>query len=265
MVRSRPRSVAARAKQREMMNQVREANPQAFEKPARDLSGVRDLGWRFSFLRVFFWLYAVGAVLGAVSSYRVIRFLEDAFQGRFATEVEMMERANAIDTAETIRTAVTVLIFITCVFAYGMFTVRAAKNLEEAGSKELSMSPHSLVWWHFVPFANLIMPAQGIAEVTRGTKEVTGERTIAPASLGLWWGTWILGMILNSIANGMSQASNIESGFGGDFRLYQKALWVGIVASLAFCAAAILFVQVARRIREGQARITGHSLIETFD
>jgi len=263
---ARPRRASASAKRREEMRVVRAADPEAFAKPPPAPTGeVIPLDVRFTFLKVFFWLYAVGAFLGAVNSYRTVRFLNQATAGGFSDMAEMNAAANFIDQSEMIRVVITFGIFIVCMVAYGRFVMRASKNLSAVGSKEITMSPGSLVWWHFVPFANLVMPLQGVSEVARGSREVTGHATSTPASVGLWWAAWIFGTIASGIAGGLSGASGIDRGFNVDVDLYVTALWVSVGSGILFALAAIFFVAAARRIRDDQSRLMGKGVVEAFD
>jgi len=248
------------------MRAVRAADPEAFAKPPpAPLGDVIPLDGRFTFLKVFFWLYAVGAFLGAVNSYRTIRFLNQATAGGFSDMAEMGAAANFIDQSEMIRAVITFGIFIVCTVAYGRFVMRASKNLSAVGSSEITMSPGSLVWWHFVPFANLVMPLQGVSEVARGSREAAGQPKTTPAPVGLWWAAWIFGTIASGIAGGLSQASGIDRGFNVDMDMYITALWFGLASGVLFGLSAIFFTAAARRIRDDQSRLMGKGVVEAFD
>ncbi len=251
---------------REDREAVRAANPEALEKPPPAPSGeVVSLDGRYKFLRIMFWLYAVGAFLGAVNAFRTVRFLQDAMAGRFSSQTELTTVANAIDQSEMIRVIVTFVIFIVCTVAYGRFVMRASKNLSAVGSSEITMSPGSLVWWYFVPFANLVMPLQGVSEVARGSREAAGQSKTTPATVGLWWGAWIFGTIASGIAGGLSRASGIDRGFNVDMDMYLTALWTGVASGVLFGLSAIFFTAAARRIRDDQSRLMGKGVVEAFD
>lgn len=136
------------------------------------------------------------------------------------------------------------VVFIACVIIASRLTFRMMKNLHVMDAPGEKMGPGWAVGWYFIPFANLIMPMRGVSQIWRGTFALAGEPE-PNASIGLWWGAWILSNILA----GVSFRMLLESGGMGEFaptnpELYNIALWVGVASSVLGAAAAWLMVQV---------------------
>ena len=93
------------------------------------------------------------------------------------------------------------LVFLASIVFVGMWIHRAHANLFAAGIDGLQFTPGWSVGWFFVPVANLFKPFKAMRELwnaSHNLKDNFGEES--PESLKIWWGTYLAGNILGSIA-----------------------------------------------------------------
>lgn len=77
-----------------------------------------------------------------------------------------------------------------------MWFHRAHRNLPALGASHLSYSPKWAVWGFFIPFVNLVRPAEVAVEIWKASDpEAGGEdwaRLRAPRHILVWWGLFLL-------------------------------------------------------------------------
>lgn len=136
------------------------------------------------------------------------------------------------------------VVFIGCVILACRLTFRMMKNLHVMDAPGEKMGPGWAVGWYFIPLANLFMPVRAVGQMWRGTFQLAGEPE-PNASIGLWWGAWIVSNILSGVSFRMLLESGGMSEFGpSNPELYNMALWVGVASSVIGAASAWLMVQV---------------------
>lgn len=138
-----------------------------------------------------------------------------------------------------------------------MWTYRAMKNLHIAGAQQVSMSPGWAVGWHFIPFANLWKPFEGILQIWRGSMAEAGRPEKVPAHVGWWWATWILSNFLANIAMRLS-------GFLEEGPAYDEGLIVSVLSSVVAVVCTVLLLRVTRDITEAQQTAGRASVAEAF-
>jgi hypothetical protein len=111
-------------------------------------------------------------------------------------------------------------------------------------SGAMTITPGWSVGWFFVPFANLIMPYQGVKEVWQESHEFAGRHAeMESPLLGWWWGLWIA----------MNIATNIAS-FSGAFTLdpSPNALYLNLAAAALSVGASAALILLIRRLDVAQ-------------
>lgn len=128
---------------------------------------------------------------------------------------------------------------LACYVLVGWWIYRTNANAQSFGSG-LSITPGWSVGWFFVPFANLVMPFQGVKEVWQESHEAAGwlEALESPL-LGWWWGLWIAMNIVSNIA-----------GFAGPYQpgATQGALMLEAVAAALSVAGGLVLILLIRRL-----------------
>lgn len=94
------------------------------------------------------------------------------------------------------------------------FMHRANKNLRAAGVQNLEFTPGWCIGWWFIPFANLIMPRNAMAELYKASAKPTDPawRTgDVPPALNTWWAAWIVGTLVSRVENRLA-TSGVDLG-----------------------------------------------------
>lgn len=138
-----------------------------------------------------------------------------------------------------------------------MWTFRAMKNLHLAGARQVSMSPGWAVGWHFIPFANLWKPFEGMLQIWRGSMAEAGRPEKVPAHVGWWWATWIASNFLANIAMRLS-------GFLEEGPAYDEGLIVSVLSSVVAVVCTLLLLRTAKDITEAQQTAGRASVAEAF-
>ena len=144
------------------------------------------------------------------------------------------------------------LLFLACAFLVGRFTYRAMRNLYTVRSTTPEISPIGTVLWYFVPFANLVMPANAMSQIHHGSIEETGSMNVSNL-VSWWWGSWLAGNILSNVG-GWVMSSAIAAGIG-----------ISVVAILLNVAAALTLRKLLHRIRTAQDGFTIRGLAGAFE
>lgn len=137
-------------------------------------------------------------------------------------------------------------------FFAARFTYRAMRNLHTINSPAAIISPFWAVAYYFVPFANLVMPANAMSQIYHGTHEAVGEESRSRSPIPLWWTCWLLAGVPQSIADNVSSAPLIASG------LYLTSGTLGVVG-------AVVLIRMGRRISERQEQFMHGGYSTVFD
>lgn len=90
------------------------------------------------------------------------------------------------------------LVALITIITFGRFLVQSNVNAR-CFAPVPKFSPASMVWWHFVPIANLFKPYQAFQVVwhaSGGSHDYSHKHP----QMGLWWGSWIIVGILGNIS-----------------------------------------------------------------
>lgn len=102
------------------------------------------------------------------------------------------------------------LTYISCVVLWGMWTVRAARNVRVLEpDATFVFTPGWAVGYFFIPFLNLYKPYQAVREIDIHSGELALDGPAAGASIiGAWWAAWIINNIVAQIAWRVSMQSS---------------------------------------------------------
>jgi hypothetical protein len=124
--------------------------------------------------------------------------------------------------------------FFICALLFSRYLYRSNVNCRALGVGPVSYTPASMVWWHFVPLAHLIVPYLAVREAFSASV-VDSDTDEVPASALWWWLCWAG----SSVSVYAALALRPGSGAG---------LWLSLSASLAYIASCVLAVDVARTL-----------------
>lgn len=126
---------------------------------------------------------------------------------------------------------------------------RAHSNLTALGAGELRFTPGWAVGWWFVPFANLVRPAQVMSELTRASDPAYGAVEQAdrqtPRIVLVWWLTWVIGGLMSY---GIARAST------DDLTSLLTRDRVLIASEGLHAIAAVLAIALVRRVQRLQSQ-----------
>jgi hypothetical protein len=133
------------------------------------------------------------------------------------------------------------LALLACAVMVGRWIYRTNSNAHAMGFV-MSITPGWAIGWFFVPFANLIMPYQGVQETWEESHHAAGLVEEADTSLlRWWWGLWIAYNIVANVAAIAAQGP--DSGRGVYFLLLPTAV------NIALC---LVLVRLMQRLSRAQ-------------
>lgn len=143
------------------------------------------------------------------------------------------------------------LVLLACLVLVGRWIYRTNANAHSF-SNDMTISPGWSVGWFFVPFANLVMPYQGVKETWRESHEHAGFHAEADSVLlNWWWGLWIATNILG----------NLSAMFGGGSENpLEGAIYVDLLASALNVPLCLILARMIRRLSRVQLSATDGSV-----
>ncbi len=100
-----------------------------------------------------------------------------------------------------------IVLFLVTTFLFARFLYRANQNARAFGIREVAFSPSSMIWWFFVPFANLLIPYRAVRNVFECSAVDPVGAPATPAYLKLWWILWIAMNFLDRMVSFSSVAT----------------------------------------------------------
>jgi ABC-type multidrug transport system fused ATPase/permease subunit len=108
--------------------------------------------------------------------------------------------------------------FILAIVAVCVWFYRANQNLHRANLDNIQHTSGWSVGWFFIPFANLVKPANVMSEIVKGTNKISGKFSTAAwqsqktnSFVTLWWLCYIFSGFLSNISSRMFDEINLES------------------------------------------------------
>jgi hypothetical protein len=146
------------------------------------------------------------SVLAMGSAALDIGVLLDAKSGRFLSDAE----ADAVDMRAMIVGGIYLLVFIATAVAFGRFVAQANRNVRSLGAY-VEYSPASMVWWYFVPIANLWKPYDAIKQVWTATLAHHPDEFVHMDALRGWWAGWVVSSVIDRISSKMGESESLDT------------------------------------------------------
>jgi hypothetical protein len=133
------------------------------------------------------------------------------------------------------------------VLAIAFWVHAAYRNLQTLAHQARTSSGMAVAWF-FIPFANLVMPYSIMKEIWSGSQ--VGEASAANTTrLRLWWGCWVLGIVVGIIQAVVSLRAD------ADVPMRIAAATLSLPSDLLQSVAAVVLVQIVLRATRGQDRM----------
>jgi len=140
----------------------------------------------------------------------------------------------------------TIVFLLTAIF-FCSWTKRVVQNAWLAssmkGSQQMSMSPSWAVGFHFIPFANLWKPLEGMQQAWRVSFSDDSGRGL----LMLWWLPWVGSTVIGAVSVMRSGAGTYE-GNAADHMVYAGEMGLTLLSAIALS-------EVVRRLTKRQTEI----------
>lgn len=130
-------------------------------------------------------------------------------------------------------------LYLTTVIIAARWIYRANANTQ-ANIRKLETPPPWAVGWFFIPIANLWKPYKAMAEMVRANR-----RSMPDLPLGLWWTAWLVSGLVGNVSARLAFSGN-------DSSTLMTSSVLGVIASLAGIAAALLFRRIVIAVTEAQ-------------
>ena len=191
-------------------------------------------------------LLAIGVIAALIGR---IQLASDLLAGntRGLTPSDVNESDNLVASTTLAESALYVLVAV----AFLVWLHRVVTNSHGLGEQGLRFTPGWAVGWWFIPFANLVRPAQVMSETWRASdpqhtrSDVRSRRQVSIAVVGLWWALFLLGSVIGRFAAVGSNASTLDG-----LRTNAEA---AIGASVILILAAGVLTWLMMRITQRQA------------
>jgi hypothetical protein len=147
-------------------------------------------------LRFWLWIHASVNVLGSAVTFLAYRdgvpFSQDELNGSDLAIGSVSVALGAI--------------YLVNVVLFARLVYRANQNVRALGVREPRYTPAAMVWWFFVPIANLFKPFDAFKDVYRCSFPAQEQPELHPI-LGTWWTFWIAALIANYVNGQIPMAS----------------------------------------------------------
>ncbi len=177
----------------------------------KSIEGLRT--WLIRILRLSAFLYALSIVF-SVLHLLIPYSMDDEFE--------------LFDGLYSITEIPILFLFLLSIVLFGIWIVRANKNVRALGARELSISPGWALGHFFIPILNLWKPKTAMNQLWLASHNPTtwnGSPNEKSQVVDKWWGLWIASLACgNSEMHYFNKAVTVED--------YNKAMMIGIIASI---------------------------------
>lgn len=140
-------------------------------------------------------------------------------------------------------------LYVLAAVAFLVWLHRVVSNSHGLGERGLRFTPGWAVGWWFIPFANLVRPAQVMSETWRASdprrvrSDVRTRSQVSVALVGLWWALFLLGSVIGRFAATGSNSKTLDG-----LRTNSEAdIGATVILILAAGVAAWLIIAITRR------------------
>jgi len=140
------------------------------------------------------------------------------YENYFAGDIDAAEKSENMGSIILNLAAMYLFAFILAIIAVCVWIYRANQNLHRANLDNIQHTSGWSVGWFFIPFANLVKPANVMSEIVKGTNKISGKFSAAVwqsqktnSFVTLWWLCYIFSGFLSNISSKMFDGVNLES------------------------------------------------------
>ncbi len=211
----------------------------------------RSLKGLTSALTVLLVLVAVASAFAIVAYFRRISALGDIIDG--SLDLDTVRRVHDADDFVRAATGIMSLLSFAILVLIIIWTYRAAKNNEALGRKYPRLKPGWAIAGWLIPLANAVIPLLILQDLWRGSDATTRRDSTSwransgSALIGWYWAFLLVSVARNGF--GRTRARLIVTDELRELRTHDTIAIVGLVAAIA---AAVLAIQVVRRIAARQ-------------
>ena len=171
--------------------------------------------------------------------------------------------AGEIHRADDVRTATGIVVLVALVGLVGSLAAWAGRLYRNLASLDVAVPRFHrgwATWGWFVPFVNLVRPKQVVDDLWRTSAADAVEggswrvRPVA-AVVHVWWGLWIVGIVLDRIVAGLS-----ADGLGSIDEM-RAVMALDVASALAIATSALLTIVVTRGVTTRQHRLAERGLV----
>ena len=165
-------------------------------KSLEHLYNYQSLGALTAIITVLLLFGVVASVVETLASYSQLGLLNRMLSGMQVTQAEASANAARL---VSISLAAMVL-WIVNVISFGIWIVRAHKNLRAFGITDTTYTPGWALGWFFVPIANLFQPFQAMKELWQASHAgAEWSKSSSTKIVNSWWCLWILSSVYGTI------------------------------------------------------------------
>lgn len=188
-------------------------------------------------LIVMFILGIIAAVAGVVSNAMQISLLSNLPINS--------EEANANDMRQGISAFASITILVVTSIFFGMFVVRAHRNVRGFGAEGMTITPGWAFGYFFVPILSLFKPYIAMSELWRASQSPLRWSNLTKGLVPLWWTLWIVSSILGQISFRTSMAADTVP-------LIIGSTWMALVDSVLDVPLCFVTMFMLMRIQRAQ-------------
>jgi hypothetical protein len=202
-------------------------------------------------LTIFFWLAAAAALFAVVAFAARISALSDIVD--HGLTIDRVQTANDADDLVGAATGILLFVMFVILVLIVIWTYRAAKNNEALGRMYPRLKPGWGIAGWLIPLANFVIPLLMLQDLWRGAEPNTARGDASwrenrgSSLIGWYWAVFVVSSI--RVGLGRDSARFVSPSQLRGLRTHDVIALIGMVATIA---AAILAVQVVRRLTARQ-------------
>lgn len=203
----------------------------------------RSLGGLTAIITVLLLFGIVASVAETLSSYSQLDLLNRMRSGMKVTQGEVL--ANATKQASVAFAALG--LWIVNVISFGIWIVRAHKNLRAFGITDATYTPGWALGWFFVPIANLVQPFQAMKELWQAS-HVGAEwsKSSSTKIVNSWWCLWLLSSVYGAL---IGRVLTLENSID-ELIMGTKLSMAGFLIHIPLCLLALKLVRGIHNAQE---------------
>ncbi len=200
---------------------------------------------------MFLWLAVAAAVFGAVAFTLRVHALGEVID--HGLSFDRVQQAHDADDVVGAAVAIMLLVSFVILVLIIIWTYRAAKNNDALGRLSPRLKPGWGIAGWLIPLANAVIPVLILQDLWRGSEPSTPRGDLSwrankgSALIGWYWGV----LLLSVVRNGLGRA-NAHLGATDELRDLRGHDVIAVIGMLATVAAAVLAIQVVRRLAARQ-------------